>query len=93
MIDGKLQLKPASAAKKKGHEQEYKTDQQKAYKQGRDDSIKQFSNNPTLHIFNSGKICRVELCTELFYAIIPTLFLCFFADLLSLHLVTFFYTC
>jgi len=23
------------------------------------------------------KICRVELCTELFYAIIPTLFLCF----------------
>jgi len=29
------------------------------------------------------------LCTELFYAVIPTLFLCFFADLLSLHLVTF----
>ena len=28
--------------------------------------------------FNSGKICRVELHTELFYAIIPTLFPCFF---------------
>jgi len=55
----------------------------------RDDSIKQFSNTPTLHIYNSGKICRVELCTELFYAIIPTLFLCSFADLLSLHLITF----
>jgi len=27
-------------------------DQQKAQKKGRDDSIKQFSNNPTLHIFN-----------------------------------------
>ena len=36
------------------------------------------------------KICRVELCTELFYAIIPTSFLCF-ADLLSLHLVTFYF--
>jgi len=31
----------------------------------------------------------VGLYTELFYAIIPTLFLCFFTDLLSLHLVTF----
>jgi len=32
----------------------------------------------------------VVLYTELFYAIIPTLFLCFnFNDLLSLHLVTF----
>jgi len=43
----------------------------------------------------------VELCTELFYAIIPTLFLCsmlicypylvsmLYADLLSLHLFTF----
>jgi len=29
------------------------------------------------------------LCTELFYAIVPTLFLCFFGDLLSLHLNTF----
>jgi len=36
-----------------------------------------------------GKICRVGLYTELFYAIVPTLFLSFFADLLSLHLVTF----
>ena len=26
---------------------------------------------------SDGKICRVELCTELFNAIIPTLFLCF----------------
>ena len=25
----------------------------------------------------TSKICRMELCTELFYAIIPTLFLCF----------------
>ena len=31
----------------------------------------------------------MELCIELFYAIIPALLLCFFADLLSLHLVTF----
>jgi len=37
-----------------------------------------------------GNIYRVGLYTELFYAIIPTLFLyiCFFADLLSLHVVT-----
>jgi len=41
--------------------------------------------NQILHIFNSEKICRVELCTELFYAIIPTLL---FAGQLSLHLVT-----
>jgi len=34
-------------------------------------------------------IPRVQLCTELFYAIVPTLFLCFFGDLLSLHLTTF----
>ena len=37
-------------------------------------SADEFSNNPTLHILNSGKICRVELCTELFYASIPTFF-------------------
>ena len=28
-------------------------------------------------LLSTSKICRVELCTELFYAIIPTLFLCF----------------
>ena len=33
--------------------------------------------NPTVHIFKCGKICRVGLYTELFRAIIPTLFLCF----------------
>jgi len=33
----------------------------------------------------------VELCTELFYAIIPTLFLCF-AELLSLQETAAFYT-
>jgi len=30
-----------------------------------------------MHIFKSRKICRVELCIDLFYAIIPTLFPCF----------------
>jgi len=57
--------------------------------------MKQFSNNPTLHIFNSGKICRVELCTELFYAIVPTLFICFFLicyPYISLHFKVF-YSC
>jgi len=52
------------------------TDQQKAEKQGRDDSINSSVYNLTPHILNSGKICRVELCTELFYAIIPTLLFC-----------------
>ena len=36
----------------------------KSIETSRDDSIKQFSN--------SGKICKVELCTELFCAIITT---------------------
>jgi len=35
----------------------------------------------------------VGLYTELFYAIIPTLYLCLFADLLSLHLVNFLDSC
>ena len=48
-------------------------------------------HNPTLHIFNSGKICRVELCTELFYAIIPTLFVCFL--LICYPYSFFFYSC
>ena len=65
-------------------------DQQKAWKQGRDDSIKQFGMQPHPTYLSTLKICRVELCTEQFYAIIPTLFLCMlFADLLSLLLVAF----
>ena len=37
----------------------------------------------------TSKICRVEFSTELFYAIIPTLFLCFLQnDMLSLHHIT-----
>jgi len=40
--------------------------------------------DPTLHTF-PHQICRVELCTELFPYLVSTLF----ADLLSLHLVTF----
>jgi len=32
----------------------------KAGQPGRDDSI----NNPTLHIFNGGKVCRLGLYTE-----------------------------
>ena len=34
------------------------------------------------------KICRVELYTELFYAIIPTFFSMLFADLLSPHFIS-----
>jgi len=56
-------------------------------KQGRDDSIKQFSIQPHLIDLEFGKI---ELCTELFYVIVPTLFLWLFADLLFLHLLMFF---
>ena len=48
--------------------------------------------NLTLHIFNSGKMCRVGLCTELFYAIIPTLFPCFLLTLF-LHLAIFLESC
>ena len=44
--------------------------------------LRKVCDNPTVHIFNGGRICRVELCTELFYAIIPT-----FADLLSLRYI------
>ena len=49
--------------------------------------------NSTLHIF---KIYRVELCTELFYAIIPTLFLCFLLicyPYIVTFLMLFFYSC
>ena len=53
-------------------------DQQKPQKQGRDDSIKQFSAQPHPTYLSTLKICTwVELCTELFHAIIPTLFLWF----------------
>ena len=45
--------------------------------QGRDDSIKQFSIQPHPTYLPTSKICRAKLCTELFYAIISTLFLCF----------------
>jgi len=49
----------------------------KSTEQGKDDSIKQFSIQPHPTYLSTSKICRVELCTELFYAIIPTLSLCF----------------
>jgi len=35
------------------------------------------TNIPHPTYLPTSKICRVELCTELYYAIIPTLFLCF----------------
>jgi len=64
----------------------------------RDDSTKEFTTQPTLHTptyLFMLKICRVGLYTELFYAIINTLFPCFFmfffvdvvVALLSLHFV------
>jgi len=49
---------------------------QKARKQGRDDSVKQFSIQPHPIDLSTLKIWRVELCTELFYVIIPTFFPC-----------------
>ena len=58
-------------------------------KQGRDDSIKQFSSISTqlhpIHVFPLLKICRVGLTlyTELSYAIIPTFLPCFL--LIFLH--------
>ena len=63
-------------------------EQQKVKKQGRGDGIKQFRMQPHL-TYLSRKICKGS-CTELFYAITPTLFLSLF--LLSLCLHTF-YTC
>jgi len=42
------------------------------------------------------KICRVELCTELLYAIIPTLFLCFLLicyPYTSCYIFNVFYSC
>jgi len=55
-------------------------------KEGRDDSIKQFSIQPQLLIFTGRKTCKVELCIELLY---PYLVSLLFADLLSLDPVTF----
>ena len=40
-------------------------------------TIQPYSIQPHPTYLSTSKICRVELCTELFYAIIPTLFLCF----------------
>jgi len=39
--------------------------------------IAAFIDSVALVVNYEGKICRVGLYTELFYAIIPTLFLCF----------------
>ena len=44
----------------------------KAGKQGRDDSTELFSRQPYPTCLSTLKICRVELCTEQFYAIVPT---------------------
>jgi len=44
-------------------------------KEGRDNSIKQFSIQPYLHIFTGGKICRVELCIKLLYPYLVSLLL------------------
>ena len=68
LIDGKLKLNHASAAKKR------------------------IKPHPTY--LSTSKICMVELCTELFYAIaiIPTLFLCFLLicyAYISLHFLMF----
>jgi len=64
-------------------------DQQKAYKQGRDDSIKQFSTQLHPTYLWCGKICGggVVYWTVLCYH--PYLVCMLFADLLSLHLITF----
>jgi len=37
--------------------------------------MRQFSTQPHPTYLSTLKVCRVELCTELFHAIIPTLFL------------------
>ena len=101
VIDGKLQLKHAPASKKvtytrlKNIKNVGRVDRQKAGKQGRDDIINRSVYNPTLHISNSGKICKVELYVELFYAIILTLFLslCQSAYILLHLLVLYSYNC
>ena len=84
--DGKLKLKHIPAAKKsdtkkfknvKMEQDVGKADEQKAWKQGRDDSVNISVYNSTL------KLCT-GCCALKFYMIIPTLFPCFAA----LHLVT-----
>jgi len=72
VIDGELLLKHAPAAKKSdiNYIKNVKiyigiADQQR---QGNKVGMIAYNisvYNPTLHIFNSGKTCRVELCTEL----------------------------
>jgi len=55
------------------------TDQQKAGKRGRDDSIS-IQPYPTYLYpiyLSTLRICKVGLYTELFYAIVSTLFPCF----------------
>ena len=55
-------------------------------------AIKRVQPHPPTYI--SFYICRLELCTELFYAIIPTLFLCFLLicyAYISLHFLMFFF--
>jgi len=94
-VIGKLQFKHALAAEKsdtnkiKNIKNVTRCGDSRLGKQGRDDSIKQFSIQPTLHIFNGEKICKVELCTELlcYHTYLVSLL---FADLLSPHLATFF---
>ena len=44
---------------------------------GREDAKNSSVYNPNPTYLSTLKIYRVELCTELFYVIIPTLFLCF----------------
>ena len=62
-------------------------------KTSRDDGIKQFSIHTFLIIQKChvlwGKICKMVLYTELFYAIFSLLVFILFAVLLSLHLHTF----
>jgi len=57
--------------------------------------MKQFSIQPHPTYLPASNICRVELCTELFYAIIPTLFLYFLLicyPYILLHFWYFFYS-
>ena len=62
--------------------------------QGRDDSIKQFSIQPHPTYLSTSKICRVDCVLNCFMlssvlCYHPYLVSMLFADLLSLHLVTF----
>jgi len=48
-----------------------------------------YHNNCVHFHIKDTYVYRVELCTKLFYAVIPTFFPYFLHDLLSLHIVTF----